>query len=189
MSGINLEELGLTKDDLQDRLIDALCERMLQRHDIDDDGCLIDDSRLREELDKAIKARIDEGIQRLARIHLLPKVDDMVENIVIQKTNDWGEPKGEALTFIEYLIARAEAYMTEKVSRDGKSKNEDSYNFRAHTTRITYLIDQHLHYSIQTAMKKAMNDANSAIADGLQGAVKLALKQATENLTVTAKIK
>jgi hypothetical protein len=58
-----------------------------------------------------------------------------------------------------------------------------------HSTRITYLVNHHLQYSIETAMKKALANANSSIVQGIEGAVKIALANATAALQVTVKTK
>ena len=51
------------------------------------------------------------------------------------------------------------------------------------------MVDKHLQYSISTAIKNGLADINGQIADGLDGAVKIQLKQALENLSVKTEIK
>ena len=127
----------------------------------------------------ALQARVEEKIRAavdtVAAAHVLPKIEEVIENFCLQKTNEWGDKKGEPLTFTEYLVERAINWIQEPVNHQGKTKGEDSYQFRAQTSRIAYLIDKHLQYHIERAMTDALKDANSAIAEGLNGAVRTAL--------------
>ena len=78
--------------------------------------------------------------------------------------------------------------MREEVDYKGNPKGSD-YNWRKHSTRVAYMVDSHLQTSINTAMTKALADANSSIAAGLVGAVKHALAEATGKLKVEVKTK
>ena len=70
----------------------------------------------------------------------------------------------EALTFAEYLVHRAERYIAEEVDYQGKPKSVDSYQWRAHSTRIVHMIHEHLNFRISSAIEGAMKDANKSIA-------------------------
>lgn len=92
------------------------------------------------------------------------------------------------MSFLEYLVDRAEAYLTEKVSFDGKTKAESrGYSWNGTQTRLSYLVDRHLHYSIEKAMKNALANANKAIVQGLEDTVKLKLGEIQKSLKVTVK--
>ena len=180
---LTLESLGLNASDLQERLIDALCERVLSTVVVyGDDGDGFEKSKFGKHLDGVIKARIDADVAAIAEAHVLPKVSEIIEGFCIQKTNEYGEPRGEKLTFVEYLIKRADEYMQEPVNHAGKTKAEDSYSWSKNTTRISYMINSHLQYSIKTAMEQAMKQANSSIAVGLEQAVKISLQQVLAKL-------
>lgn len=184
----SLEALGITADVLTDRIVDKAVERLLSSNNFDEDGEeYVVPSGLKQRLDKAVKVQIDGKIAALAEQHVLPRVSEMIENLTLQATNNWGEKTGAPVTFIEYLTQRADAYMQEPVNHNGKTKTEDSYSWSKSTSRVAYLINSHLHYSIETAMKNALANANSSIAKGLEDAVKTALQSATAKLNVTVK--
>jgi hypothetical protein len=106
-----------------------------------------------------------------------------LEALTLQETNRWGEKVGKPVTFIEYLVHRAHAYITEEVDHYGKSKAESNDHYwRGSQTRITHLIHQHLQYNIQTAMERVLKDANSQIATGIAEAVKIQLQQLLEKI-------
>jgi hypothetical protein len=191
MTTVNLEALGISKEELTNKLLDRLVEDFTTEPawDHEDGAEYRKRSTMSEQITKQIKAHIDAEVQRLGDQHVLPRVTEIIEGLVIQTTNSYGEKRGEPVTFIEYLISAADAYMREDVDYNGKPRARDSYNWSKHSTRITYMVDKHLQYSIEIAMKKALADANSAIVGGLEAAVKHALKVSTEKLSVTVKTK
>ena len=48
-----------------------------------------------------------------------------VESFCLTETNKWGKKTGKSMTFTEYLVQRAELYLTEKVDLRGKAKGEE----------------------------------------------------------------
>jgi hypothetical protein len=186
---IDLEALGLTKEDLQERLIDRLVHEVLTSNMTDEDGAsFVSQSTFRRELDKKLKAHIDAAVASMAEQHVLPNVSQYIENLTLTETNRWGEKTGNTVTFIEYLVKRAEDYLTEKVDFQGRSKSETSgYGWNGTQTRVTHMVHQHLHYSIDTAMKQAITDANKVIVIGLQETVKQKLAEVSAKLKVDVK--
>lgn len=173
--------LGLSQDEIRQRVIDRICDQLMESQ--------FDASRLAVKLNAAVQKRIDEAVQKIADRDILPRAKEYVEKVTLTPTNRWGELKGKALTFREYLADRAENYLTEQVNFEGKPKSEDSYNWRGTQTRITHMVHQHLHYSIETIMKNAVQMANSAISAGIQETVKLKLAEISAALQVSVKTK
>ena len=125
MSGaaITLEALGLSPEDIADRVVDQIVDRLLKQHYTDDqDSVHTTPSPFAEAMKKRIIERIDKAIEEIAGRNVLPNVASYVENLCLQETSSWGEKKGEAVTFTEYLVKRAEAYLVEKVDSQGKDK-------------------------------------------------------------------
>lgn len=114
-------------------------------------------------------------------------MNDIVENMVLTETNRWGEKTGKSVTFKEYLVQRAEAYMQEEVNYEGKPRGTDSFSWSARSTRVAYMIHKHLHYEIEAAMKTALANVNSAVTKGLHEATKIAINEVTSKLKVDVK--
>lgn len=188
---MDLEALGFTKEELQNRVVDKLCEELLTTITYDEESEEISvSSEFRGKLDKAIRSRIDKAINTLAEKYVLPNVDSYIESMTLQQTNKWGERIGAPVTFIEYLTSRADAYMREEVDFEGKTKEEKcGYTFNKRGTRVAYMVDKHLHYSIEQAMKSALSQANSSIANGLAEACKTAINNVAATLKVQATYK
>lgn len=188
MSELTLEALGLDQDKLAEKLVDRLAQNMLTSIGYDEDGDeWFGTSPFAKKLNNLVTARLDKVVNELADKHVLPRVEAMVEGLVLQKTNSWGEKVGEPVTFIEYLTQRADAWMREEVSYDGKTKEQDSYSWRKRGTRVEYLIDQHLQYNISTAMKNALGEANKSIVEGLKAAVNIKLGEIAVQLKTEIK--
>jgi hypothetical protein len=187
---VTLESLGISKESVEQKLIEHLAQELLTeiQYDHDDDSEYRARSSLAKKLDAMVKQHIDTTINALAQKHVLPNVTSYIENLTLQTTNQWGEKKGAPVTFIEYLTQRAEDYMQEKVNYDGKTKADSGgYSWSGTQTRITYMVNQHLHYSIETAMKNALQLATSGIATGLQETVKVKLAEVSQKLKVEVK--
>jgi len=187
---IDLAALGFTKEELQDRVIDQIVESVMYGRYADEDGDeTFRDSRFKQELDKRVQNRIDDTINGMAEKHILPNVSQYIETLTLQETNQWGEKKGKAVSFVEYLVQRAQAYMQEEVNSSGKTRAEDGYGFSGKQTRITYLIHQHLHYSIETAMKESLAVATGEIAKGIHETARHKLNEIAASLEVTVNTK
>jgi len=115
-------------------------------------------------------------------------IKDRIENLTLQETNKWGEKTGTPVTFIEYLVKRADAYLIEPVNYDGKSKEEvGGYSFSGAQSRITHMVHKHLHYSIETAMKNALSQVNAALSGGIQATVKTKIDEIVSSIKINMK--
>lgn len=187
---IDLTALGFTQEELQKRVVNQICDQLMRREYEDEDGpSYFGESELKRKLDAEIKERINATVEELAEKHILPNVGSYIENLTLQATNKWGEKTGSSLTFVEYLTQRAEAYMNEQVDFQGRDKASVDYSWKGTQTRLTHLVHHHLHYSIETAMKQALQIATSSIASGLQETVKLKLDQIAKDMKVTVSTK
>jgi len=190
MNALTIEALGFTREELQQRIVDQACEQLMTSvtYNPDADSESTVESQLSRDLRAAVRKQVDARITAIADEHILPRVTEMLETITLQETNRWGEATGKPLTFREYLVQRAESYLTEKVDFNGKSKVEaGGYSWSGTQTRVAHLVHQHLHYSIESAMKQAMASANSAIASGIAETVKLKLAEVAAKLRVDVK--
>ena len=188
---ITLESLGLTKKDIEIKIIDAAVERILHGKVYDENGDEeVVSSGLEKKMNVLIKERIDETIGIFGEKHILPNIDKYITSLVLQEKTKWGEDKGRPFTLIEYMVDRAESYMKEKVDRYGKTEaqcNKSRDSFCADGTRVSSMIGNYLQSSIEKSMKTALENANHVIADGLSDAVKIKLKEVQEMISIGVK--
>jgi hypothetical protein len=187
----DIESLGFSQEELQERVISKICETLLSsiEYDPEDGEEYPVASKFKNAIEARIKKQVDETINALAEKYVLPNVSAYIETLTLQQTNQWGEKQHVPVTFIEYLVKRAENYLQEKVSYDGKTKEESGgYSWNGTQTRVTHLIHVHLQHSIKIAMESALKVANNAIAGGIESAVKIKLGEITEKLKVEVKV-
>ncbi len=185
-----LEALGISRDDIISKVIDRCVENILSTdyYEDDDGGKYRAKADVEKRITELCRKRVDEKVQQIADAHILPFVSERIEKLTLQKTNQWGEKAGAPVTFIEYLVARADTYLTEMVNYEGKSKDEvGSYSFSGTQSRITHMINKHLHYSIETAMKNAVQHVNTALSKGLQETVKAKIDEIVSSLKIQTK--
>jgi hypothetical protein len=180
------EQIGLTPDELQERVVAGLVDRILRfdGHALERDEDYVHSTVMSEANARVIDA-INAKVDEVAAATILPRVDEMIAGHCLQETNKWGDKVGKPLTFTEYLVHRAESYLTETVNHDGKTREQDNYNWKGSSTRVVHLIDKHLQYSISTAMQKALATANSKIIEGIEKAVKIKLSELEVTLKTT----
>ena len=105
MNAITFEALGITKEELTGKLIDRLVEEFKTDIVWDEDGRAHGRaSDISKQITQKIAEQIQESVKRLGDTHVVPRVNEIIEGLVIQKTNEWGEKKGAPVSFIEYLI-------------------------------------------------------------------------------------
>lgn len=189
--GIDIQSLGFTQEELQQRVVDACVQRVFEITSMDEEGFeFTDQSPLAKRLEAAVRGAIDAKVSEIAEKHILPLTTKFIENVTLQETNKWGEKTGKSMTFIEYLIQRAEAYLLEDVDFQGRAKSAaDSYSWKKAQTRLTHMVHEHLHYSIDSAMKTAVANANAVIVGGIQDTVKTKLGEIARALKVSVATK
>ena len=179
-----IEDLGLTKEEIRERVIAGAVENLLHSKELEDGSTEYSvDSDFKKAVDAQIKQQVDEVINRIGEKRVLPLTEKLITEHVFQQTTTWGEKKGDPMSFTEYMVARAKAWMAEEVDFGGKSKEESgSYHWKKSTTRLAYMIHNHLQCSIENAMKKILADANNILKEGIQKAVQIKLEEVSAML-------
>lgn len=192
---MDLKELGFTREEIEEKLLARVSRDILKelRVDVDEDGETKEyyaKSTFAKTLVEYLQSHLDSKVEEVAEKYLLPQIIGKAEALVLQPTNKWGEKQGEPTTLTEYMVKQAEKYITEKVDYNGKSKEENrGYSFEGKQTRIAHMINRHLHYTIENAVKKALGDANSILTKGIEETVKIQLEEVSKKLKIGVKTK
>jgi hypothetical protein len=180
-----LSSVGCTQESFLDRLVDQCATKILETR-----GGY--DNKFTEALRAEIQARIDAAINAFGEQYVAPLALEHIKALVIERTNQYGEKNGESFTLLEYMVDRAEKYITEEVDSNGRNQAECNArrdSFYRKGTRISQMIDQYLYLSTDTAMKKALEGANATIAKGLMGQLKISLEKAMNEVGVAVTVK
>lgn len=187
---IDFEALGLTKDEVQERLIETLADRMLKAKGWDDDGDEISlPSSLKTQLEALITKRMDLAVQSAFDRVVPSTIDQFVAEYKIQQTNQYGEKQGPALSFVEFITQRVTGYLAEPIDhsgvseREAKAKGNSWYGERnGKQNRVTYMINERLATAINQGIEAAFKDTKSLLAGGIEKAVLAHLQQFGETL-------
>jgi hypothetical protein len=184
-----LKALGVSPDELAERIVDQAVETLLSFTGYNEDGEKTGSyaSRFRKEIEARVQASVDAKITALAAEHIVPKVGEMIESANMRRTNQYGEPVSAPMTLKEYIAHRAEVYMSEPVNYNGKSKNEESesYNFRVEGPRLTVLMRMYIRETLEKHAKAAVTDVNQVIAKSIQKSAVDAIAAASAALKVS----
>lgn len=188
-TNLTCEDLGLSQEQMQDRLIKTMADRLL---DSDSDYLEEDEkspykSSLVSKLETLITDRVDEAIAKVADEHVLPRIDELILGMVFQETNRWGESKKEPLTLTEYVTQAAENYLSEPVNYDGKTKKQNDYNWQNAQTRLVYAVNSHIQYTLSSALEDATSDISKTFSEGITQTVKAQLEQMKVAFSATIK--
>ena len=184
-----LEALGLNPSDLQDRVVDQAVHTLLYSTGFnpDTEQEVTYESQFKRAIEAKIQRAVDQKIAEIAAEQIMPRVGEMIEKANMMQTNRYGEPKGEPMTFKEYIAYRAEEYMSEDVNLLGRSKRvvSDSYNWRSQGPRLTVLMRNYVKDSMEAAAKSAVTDINKVIAKNIEKAAKDAIAATAANIKVS----
>lgn len=182
-----LKALGVSPEELGDRIVDQAVEALLSSTGFnpDTEEETRYESRFKREVEARVQKAVDLKIAALAEVHVIPRVGEMIEAADMRQTSNYGEAKGPAMTFKEYIAYRAEEYMSENVDSQGKAKNEgDSYNWRSSGPRLTVLMRMYIRETMEAAAKAAVNDVNKVIAKNIEQAARDAIAATAAKLKV-----
>mgnify|MGYP003538374205 CR=1 FL=1 len=182
-----LQALGITPEELTQRIVDQAVEALLTStgYDADNDMEATYESRFKRDIAAKVQKAVDAKISALAEEHLIPKVGEMIEKADMRQTNRYGEPTTPPLTFKEFIAARAETYMSEDVDYHGKSKAEgDSYQWKSCGPRLTVLMRSYIRDTLEKHAKAAVSDVNEVIAKNIANAAKDAISAAAAAMKV-----
>ena len=127
---------------------------------------------LRRDLEQTITNQLDEQIRKqLAEI-----LTDIVET-PIQKTNSYGEPRGEPVSLRERIIKHAEDWLQEAVDEQGKTK---SYHRDKTMPRAEWMtkraVRSQLYKLYHERIAEAVQQAKDTLNDELENMIKDAIK-------------
>ena len=185
---INLESLGMTTECLANRVVEAIANKLL--HGIYDDESHFYHSGIEKGLKEFIVTTIHERINAVAHEIITPAVDKMIEGVIIQETNKYGEIKGEVKTFKEFMCGKAEDYLMEPVDDCGRTQAECQaqgrrwYKQDKNGTRIMLVVNEYLGRRVDEAMKESSKSLGAVLIKSLDTSIRGCLKTMAEEIQI-----
>jgi hypothetical protein len=172
-----LETLGISQEDLRQRLVRRLAEELLASEGYDEWNTEPTDAtlaarvprQLTDGLRKSVKDAIAAEIARLGDAYAKPLVWQIME-AGIQPTNQYGEPKGDRMTVTELIADAARQYMETRVDRDGKVSS-----YRGGMIRLDWVVNEAVRKHVASKIEESIQDPKSTLAEALTDAVRRVL--------------
>jgi hypothetical protein len=182
-----LNEFGFTKQEIEEKVVSKIADDLMSEYVYDPEtGVDAKDTHLAIKFHEIIRKHVERQLNKLAEEYIVPNVRTLIESVCLQATNQWGEKIGEQKTFIEYLTESANNYLSQPVDYQGKPVERNRYN-QNEQTRLVHLVNQHLHYSIESAMKDAVDQVKKSIGPALEQTCKIKLNEIVGKLKVEVK--
>ena len=85
---MKIEDLGLTQEKLTQLVVDQILNDAYGSESFIGESSI--SARIEEQLTERVTASINEVVDRIGNDVILPKVNEMIKNHIVQKTNEWG---------------------------------------------------------------------------------------------------
>lgn len=147
------KQLGLTDDQVIERLINSIADRFLKirvvessghdEYDEDADECVNSDHEgvtafnihvaepgeqgsiaILKAVESRFKKEFDAAYAKMSNERVLPAIETYIHDKVFVETSSWGEPRGPQMTALEYIEKCANSYLAECVDKDGQTEAE-----------------------------------------------------------------
>lgn len=143
---LSIEELGITQEELQQRVVDAIVTSVCD--DVEEDGASRFFRELKLEVQKQVTARVSIALDA----SLGAAINDVLTG-VYQPVNEWGEPKGKPTCLREMVQEKAARFVSETVDKDFKPS---TYNAMP---RIDRLVKDHVEKAVGHEIKSCLDKA------------------------------
>lgn len=185
---IDIASLGITNEELQQRLIDRLVEHFTTTTWMDEDGEPSNrgKSEVAKRIEDAVVGHVNRAVEKIAAETVGNPIESYLAGMTIKTTNSYGEPKGPTVTFVEYLAKQAGEYLNTQVDKDGKPKaSQDSYSWKPESTRAMWLVNRSMQSHIVTVMNECLTGHNQKIGEAIADSVRLAIDGVRTNFKIT----
>jgi len=182
---IDLESLGITKEELASRVVEGCVRDILESVHSDENGR---ESRLQSHFEKEVKKAVMDSaakaVDAMCEKVLTAGIGQLIAEFAITPTNTYGEKKGEPITFAEFILKRAGDYLQHKVDPRTGATYTDSYSRDSYPTRASWLINSALHEHLKATAQNAIAGTNKTIADAMNAAILEAVNNVKTQISV-----
>lgn len=188
--------IEFTREEILGHVAKKMIESM-NFHGSDDDGEPFNvewAQNVQAQMRAMINSRVEKGIAaavaKLAEEVVDPKLEEMIRGALIQRTNYYGEKRGEAMSFTEYLVTLAQESVDAEVDMNGKTKEQSDrpYDWRKSGTRLSHAIDRYMMSYLDAAMKTIVASANETFVDGMTKSIQHSLTDLASRVKVRATV-
>lgn len=178
---IPFEALGISRDELINKIVDAAVEDLLSSVSTDDEGNSYKmSSRLREDFNTELTKRISSTVSGLVDSLVTP---EYIRTTTFPRYSKYGEKKGDPLTFKEFVEQCVNKILDSRIDDSGKILEPGSYGYDRGKHFMSGLVEKTIERELREAIQKGLINIQQEVTNALKAA-------ATEIITkITASIK
>lgn len=147
---MNLEQLGITKDDLIEKIVSRFIDDLQGNGDYED---YIFNAR--ERINTLVDQKFCESIDKEIK-EIVSKIGSDTLHVAYQPVNRWGEKEGEKTTLKERLEKESLKWWSQSVDRDGKPCKSDGYGSQG--TRASILVKEQMEHVLRTEVNRNLKE-------------------------------
>lgn len=167
-----IEALEITKEDVENKLIDELQKKF----EVDYEDCI---DKAHREKKKLIKSSVAE----LIKDSLEADIKKELAEFRLCPTNLWGEPEGKEKSFTEFITSEVQKYLRLKVDYNGKIEfGKSSYNGDENV--LMYLIRKEMYSIIEKEIQAVFRETKGVVSQSLQEAMKKSFEHFASKMTI-----
>lgn len=166
---MNLQDLGITNEDLVNRLVERLAE-----------GLLDNDETFADRVHRSVQERIKEQTEWIAHGIAKEEIERQVKAVIDapwQESTSWGEKRGEPKTFRELVNEKIAATLIRRVDSNGRL-----LEYGEGQKLIDFLIRSQVEATVKDEIKTAVTAAATAARNEVLGKVNEAVLAAVKNV-------
>lgn len=126
-------------------------------------------------LERSLEKSIADEVSAIVSETVTSKVGAIIDGVLdekMQRTNEWGEKKGEPLTLREMIAREKEAWLSERVNNEGKAVGN---SYGTYDTRLQYLMKAYVKdrfgKEISAELQKTVDDLKAQMKDNAREAL------------------
>lgn len=189
MTEFNFSALGISTAELEEKIVDKAVETILDRigYEPDTGADTVENTELCRILQERLAARVQDLVDGVVEEHLMGQAREMIEGVLIKRTNEFGEEKAEPATLQEYIAHRLERFMNEIVNSKGERVYRDDYVRYDRSTRLEYLISEEFGRKFKEVIQELVQQTNSAMIGSLKTSFENILTGLVKNMKIVLK--
>lgn len=155
-------KVDIDPSEYHDDVVASAAQRLFHQYHDDDDVATMVQERFVKIVEEKCLAVVD------------PIIKKGIGELIVAKTNEYGEKKGEPKTLTEFIIGFAEGYLMAEVDFEGDNPRYSS----SAQTRLCYLVNKELRFTIEKAVSDAVLKVNKMIAPAIAKTVEIQIAKA-----------
>lgn len=176
--GISIEDLGITQEELQARVVDQLCHEITGRYDDESEYSYFSENSIKAKMREYLKEIVDKKIREVVDEKVLANFEKYLQELIIKPASRWGEKEGSPVSIEDYIEKTISLTLAEEVDDQGRERDSSSYSYYSSTRpRLKYLIERKISAEIKASFDSVLVDVKASLQSHIEEMVKSKLNK------------